>query len=775
MRTRMILALMISVMVMQMAPLTEATHDNTVSAWTAVDRVPDGFTPIYDVSDLMTVGAGGSRTGSDGNVYDWDLSSSYILMNNIRLTAPDPDVEITVTRSGGSMTLTFASTSGTSTFEGTVWLGGHTADIVDNKAVLPDIDGNILTEGTKDSVLFTHSFVPDGDTVTFSTTGNFDPIGGSSSFTGIFNGNGKTISGMEIRKRSATSVNMFVGMFAALNNAKVYNLIIDDAEVSAILKAASGGIYAGILTGIVNGNTSIEKCTVEGNITVFRHYSGYSYVTTYAGGMIGSVNPGAGAHTSISDCAYSGNAASGMTVATVYTGTTHMGGIAGYGTNMSVTGCVNNGNIMPTAMADKTGSTVITNAGGIAGYASRSEISDCGNTGRIMPVGISDGKNSVAGAYAGGIAGYGNDCAIAGCNNTGSIMPMSTGHGNGSGADAVAGGVAAKTHGSNVSRCGNTGEIFAEATSAYGYANAVAGGTAGAFEADYFASTYQQNSMLYCYNTAEISAKADAAHPTAKAGGMAGNANGAFRIVSCYNTGGISADAGTDGAPHAGGLVGSAGYGEAYIAYSYNAGPVNADTGDGYAGALAGYLGSGVRSEHLVSLDAVAAALFGGPMSHENDSGSSFRTIEEMRSAETYEWPSFTLIWSISADDNNGLPRFAERSFEQYVILLNTGGGEEMGPITADQGTFLSIPVPGREGYVFRGWYTGPDGTGERKDSLYVMSNMTLYAHWSSPQTTSSGVDTVVCLLTVVSAILFVTMAAGLYVRGRMRNNTGRR
>jgi hypothetical protein len=102
---------------------------------------------------------------------------------------------------------------------------------------------------------------------------NFSPIGNSSTyFTGTYNGNGHTISGLTI-SRSTTSL---VGLFGKTNNATISNLGITGASVS-------GYHYTGILSGTCNGTTTVSQCFATGTV----NSTGSS-----VGGLIGELASG---------------------------------------------------------------------------------------------------------------------------------------------------------------------------------------------------------------------------------------------------------------------------------------------------------------------------------------------------------------------------------------------------------------------------------------------------------------------------------------------------
>ena len=94
-----------------------------------------------------------------------------------------------------------------------------------------------------------------------------------STFTGSFDGNGKTISGLKINR---TNIN--VGLFGSVSNAKLKNVTID----SPIINVTGG--YAGSLAGSVTGST-VENVTINMPIITGNSYSGGLF-----GSFIGTVS-----------------------------------------------------------------------------------------------------------------------------------------------------------------------------------------------------------------------------------------------------------------------------------------------------------------------------------------------------------------------------------------------------------------------------------------------------------------------------------------------------
>ena len=111
----------------------------------------------------------------------------------------------------------------------------------------------------------------------------------SRAFSGIFDGNGRTVSNFivtdsqptEIRNNDNTYYSF--GLFGALDGATVKNLRITGAVINADKSAEQSVCYAGILAGVIAGQSSVSGCDVSGEVSV-------SATTVYAGLLAGDGN-----------------------------------------------------------------------------------------------------------------------------------------------------------------------------------------------------------------------------------------------------------------------------------------------------------------------------------------------------------------------------------------------------------------------------------------------------------------------------------------------------
>ena len=290
-------------------------------------------------------------------------------------------------------------------------------------------------------------------------------------FTGIFDGNGKTVSGVSLNITGHKGV----GFFGIVKDTEIRNLTVKGS-------VTSGTNFAGGMIGAVTGNALIENCTSEivvnapsrvggvvgglvlnnalgtaagteldleaGAEVIIRGCTNAGTVTGTGasagngrvGGVVGTASTGktGGRHYTIENCAHTGDvtgfeAVGGVlgytdhasknggtvvgcsnsgTIKGVSSKATFVGGIVGKtligaGSTMEITACFNEGTV--------TGPAQI---GGILGYAQQvgTTISKCWNAGEVKGTGTYKD-----GADAGGILGVANPVILENCINTGAV------------------------------------------------------------------------------------------------------------------------------------------------------------------------------------------------------------------------------------------------------------------------------------------------------------------------------------------------------------------
>ena len=253
---------------------------------------------------------------------------------------------------------------------------GYTAvrTVLDLYKVRYNLAGNYILMNDID---LSEATAPGGD---YDYYGNgWNPIGSNDvysngAFTGTFDGNGYTISGLRMNVTSlpsGTGIYLYFGLFAnnagTIKNLHVQGSIEDDVYTD---------LYAG---GIAAKNSgTIENCS--NNVTI----DSYNYCYAWIGGITG-YNSG-----SVEAC-YNGADINGAGSSTSSYEHRYVGGISGYGASGSVIeNCYNLGDIY----AKCTGSGDDAYAGGIQGdsYGSSSNkavIKNCYNVGSVTASGYS--------------------------------------------------------------------------------------------------------------------------------------------------------------------------------------------------------------------------------------------------------------------------------------------------------------------------------------------------------------------------------------------------
>ena len=108
-------------------------------------------------------------------------------------------------------------------------------------------------------------------------------------FSGIFDGRGRTVSNFTVTDSQPTEIrnndNTYysLGLFGALDGATVKNLRITGAVINVDKSAEQSVCYAGILAGVIAGQSSVSCCDVSGEVSV-------SATTVYAGLLAGDGN-----------------------------------------------------------------------------------------------------------------------------------------------------------------------------------------------------------------------------------------------------------------------------------------------------------------------------------------------------------------------------------------------------------------------------------------------------------------------------------------------------
>ncbi len=260
------------------------------------------------------------------------------------------------------------------------------------------------------------------------------PIGleAASAFKGVFEGNGNTISGINIEHTGKAA------FFGYATNAQIRNLNLDGTVTSTTS-------YTAMMCGVVNGSTTIDNCTVSGKVNGGE----------FTGGFVGFALLNSGSDNFL-------RIAGSTNCADITSTSTKVGGFVGYiqhqkaGASSVISGCINRGNVMST----HAGQAYV---GGIVGlirncnntkdtYGEGAAIIGCSNYGEIK------GTQRVAGILPAVLDDKQSECRVSNCANYGYI------YAEGKGADTRTdvGGVVAVAINLNVDACVNYGRVEAK-------------------------------------------------------------------------------------------------------------------------------------------------------------------------------------------------------------------------------------------------------------------------------------------------------------------------
>ena len=291
------------------------------------------------------------------------------------------------------------------------------------------------------------------------------PIGGNGvNFTGLFDGDNKTITGMTVSNL------IYGGLFGYTNGAKIINVMIHEAQINVCR-------YAGMIAGMAV-DTKISNCTVDGILDSYEFISNVGGIVGQAvlnngeviiidncinnavirggisaGGIVGKVEINDG--RMVFDNCVNNNEICGKSnaagivcdgsstikncsnYAPIYASIALAGGIAGQNRSGDIINCYNYGDVLGRA------------AGGIVAFALQSVISCCGNLGDITGTFKDNAYVLVGGITA-------SEGIISDCFNRGNLAAIPNGDGVPN--DVYIGGITG-TSALNIHNCYNTGSI----------------------------------------------------------------------------------------------------------------------------------------------------------------------------------------------------------------------------------------------------------------------------------------------------------------------------
>ena len=189
-------------------------------------------------------------------------------------------------------------------------------------------------------------------------------------FKGKFDGNGKVITGFEIKKERDYTP----GLFGLLDGGAV----VKNLTVHGCIRAGSKYDFGGLLCVSVNGGSAVENCTVYADVQITREAGSKNF---YFGGITGRLAPGG----KIQDCTVLGNIQLQVTASATNNQRQLTAGIAARIDAAQITNCTNYADISQIF----TGSATIGYSGGIVASGEANQdttvsILNCVNYGDIF-------------------------------------------------------------------------------------------------------------------------------------------------------------------------------------------------------------------------------------------------------------------------------------------------------------------------------------------------------------------------------------------------------
>ena len=517
---------------------------------------------------------------------------------------------------------------------------------------------------------------------------DFTPLGNAESgtFSGIFDGNGFTIS----------NLNVFSGKFAGLfgcnegtiKNVKlsgiyvygtryiggvvgqnttlgsVFNCSVSSGDIEAddgINEIYAGGIIGyneGFVEGTFSNNANLKinnesSSAVAGGI-IGKNNSVYSVnitdstntgnisasgsKNTYCGGLVG-INTSA---VEITNSTNTGNVSYSYTTSYSYSG-----GFVGYNDNgaITITNSTNTGNVS-SSYTDS-----YSYFGGFVGYNSGYlTITDCTNSGNVL-------SSYDYYSYSGGFVGYNDNGAITITNST------NTGNVSSSYTDSYSyfGGFVGYNSGYlTITDCTNSGNVL----SSYDYPS-FSGGFVGYNSGDLTITNstntgnvsspgtgsggfvgYNDNGAITITNGTNTGNVSSSSSSASYSGGFVGSNEGTLTITDCTNTGNISSSS-SDSVSYSGGFVGVDYEGTITISNSTNTGNISGSSG--------GFVGSYSYNSKRTIIDSYCLT---GSVGRNGNYGYNgyMLTPEQMRNQNSFNDFDFENVWTMNSFINEGYP-----------------------------------------------------------------------------------------------------------------------
>lgn len=619
------------------------------------------------------------------------------------------------------------------------------------------------------------------------------PIG---TFSGTFDGNGHTITGLNVYNGG--------GLFGQILSGTVTGLNLSSAHIT-IDTGFTGGISAGVLASMIILST-VENCSVSGTVisgTEHQNYAGgfaglitassidgcsadcsvsctSDALTAWLGGFSGAIGTEEPYLCCITDCTSDGAV---TVVCTSCTESTAAGGFVAYAYSSSFSGCSSGADVSVNTGAENI------YAGGFAGKDEACTVEECGASGDVFAgAGFGSSGDYVGiGGFVGLVAYTASESSIASCSGSGSVSGRIYDDG-----DYLCAGGFAGINYCELTQCASTGAV-GDSLESKGSGLLYAGGFVG--------SNMGSGSIIQCRSVGQVS-DISCESGDVNVGGFTGINYGTIRLSETYSD--ISSVENNDGNCYIGGFAGiSSGLlADAAIFNCYNVNEICSSgiTGSGYIG-CAGFvynnkadssIGNCYCATDIHDIDSTCVGFVyssGGDIvysyyyrkegSAPNAAATVIKLTEDQLTGENVigygTYSTYSIVdalnavssmagrnrWTSGAGKNSGYPILA------YKVSFESNGGSAVDSVVTDYDSTIDEPnAPARSGYAFDGWYSNSSLTdGWDFGSDIIDDNLTLYAGWTATASSAPVLSKVSVTRTGKSSatVRFSSSASGTY------------
>ena len=531
------------------------------------------------------------------------------------------------------------------------------------------------------------------------------PIG---KFTGTFDGNGHTISGLYMNAKSPGPADQGLGLFSYLGSGGTIKNLTVEGEIHPGQGEGKYDPSVGSVVGKCDGG-KIINCTSGVNIT------GHTEKT------VGGIVAGADGKGTIENCRYTGT----INITINSANTMGMGGIVGMASDCTVKNCENAGTVKSNI-----------HTGGVVGRSDDgAEVLNCRNSGHVESSGGASG--GVVGDNYGVIKNSYNIGTVTGSDDwTGGVTAHNVAESDADAATDQTGIVENCYNAGTVSGSGDIGGVVgynnssnvhtAIVRSSYN-TGTVTGGSRTGGVVGHIESGVVEN----CYNTGDVTGSVDGSDAGGVVGSIEGNVNGNESTVSnCYNTGDVT------GSGNAGGVVGSFEENQyaSTVSNCYNTGDV---TGGGNAGGVVGKMEDSELSTvsycYYLAKDGLNGIGYGG----DSDDDATPLTKDQFADPGSFPNLDFVNTWTIA--DMGGFKRPVLKGTQEtavtYTVTVNGSCAEQSGAGKYSEGVSVTVSAGVRAGYRFAGWTASgvdlADASAQTVTFEMPDNDVTLTAEWN--------------------------------------------